>query len=79
MKNERWILVILICLIVVLTLLDVSAFTITKIQANNIRNLNVQIQQRDVGVNSFVSQLQRCETMKDVDRVLKSVNVERLK
>lgn len=79
MTGERWVLVILICLIIVLTLLDVSAFTITKIQANNIRILNAQLQQQNTGVNSFVSQLQRCETMKDVDKTLKSIGVERIK
>ena len=79
MTDGRWVLVILICLIVVLTLIDVGSFTAIKIQANNIKNLNAQIQQLQTGVNSFVSQLQRCETMKDVDKTLKSVGAERIK
>jgi hypothetical protein len=79
MTDGRWVLVILICLVVVLTLIDVGTFTAVKIQANNIRNLNAQMQQMNTGVNSFVSQLQRCETMKDVDKVLKSVGIERIK
>jgi len=72
-------LIVLVCLIIVLTLIDVSAFTIAKIQAQQIRNVRAELQQQQVGVASFVSQLQRCKTMKDVDGLLKSVNVERIK
>jgi len=86
MKDERWVLIVLICLIVMLTLIDISAFTTARIQINNTRNLTVQVQQlqaqlqqQNTAVNSFVSQLQRCKTMKDVDELLKSVNVERIK
>lgn len=79
MKDERWVLVILICLIVVLTLIDIGAFTTARIQAQQIRNLNVQMQQQNAAVNSFVSQLQRCKTMKDLDDILATVNVKRIK
>ena len=86
MADERWVLVILICLIVVLTLIDISAFTATKIQSNRIRNLTTQIQQQKVqlqeqqiGINTFVSQLQQCKTIKDLDNILKTINVERVK
>ena len=86
MAGERWVLVILICIIVVLTLIDVSTFTATKIQSNRIRNLTTQIQQQKVqlqeqqiGINTFVSQLQQCKTIKDLDNILKTINVERVK
>jgi competence protein ComGC len=86
MKDERWVLIVLICLIVVLTLIDVGAFTTAKIHINNTRNLTAQvqqlesqIQQQNTAVNSFVSQLQKCKTMKDVDVELKSIGVERIK
>jgi len=72
-------LIVLVCLIVVLTLIDVGAFTIAKIQAQQIKNVRAELQQQQVGVASFVSQLQRCKTMKDIDELLKSVNVERIK
>ena len=86
MADERWVLVILICIIVVLTLIDVSTFTATKIQTNRIRNLTTQIQQQkaqlqeqQIGINSFVSRLQQCKTIEDLDNILKTINVERIK
>ena len=86
MADERWVLVILICIIVVLTLIDVSTFTATKIQTNRIRNLTAQIQQQkaqlqeqQIGINTFVSQLQQCKTIEDLDNILKTINVERAK
>lgn len=79
MAGERWFLIIMGCLLIILTLLYADMFIEKRIQANNIKNLTIQIQQRDAGINSFVSQLQRCETMKDVDKTLKSIGVERIK
>ena len=80
MKDERWFLVILICLFIMLTILYCGTFFYTtQVQAQQIRNLNTQIQQQQAVVNSFVSQLQTCKNMSDFDRVLKSINVERIK
>ena len=86
MADERWVLVILICLIIILTLIDISTFTAIKIQSNRIRNLIAQVQQQEAqlkqqqtGINTFVSQLQQCKDMEDIDRELKNIGVERIK
>lgn len=76
---ERAILIIAICLIVLLTLIDVGLFGITKFQTYRINELANQMRQQEVGIESFVMQLQQCETLDDLDRALKIVNVERTK
>lgn len=81
-KEEMWknaILIIAICFIIVLTLIDVSLFSIVKIQALKINELTNQSRQQQVGVDSFIFKLQQCKTINDLDMVLKSINVERLK
>jgi Tfp pilus assembly protein PilO len=86
MKDERWILVILVCLFIILAILYIGTFTFTKIQTHNIRNLTAQVQQlesqmqqQNTAVNSFVSQLQTSKNMTDIDKILKTINVERIK
>lgn len=76
---EKLVMVVLICFIIVLTLIDVTAVATAKIQLNNARNLTAQIQQQQNAINTFVAQLQRCQTLEDVDKVLGANGVERVK
>ena len=81
-KEGIWknaILIIAICFIIVLTLIDVSLFGIVKIQTNRINEFTSQSQQYQIGVDLFIFKLQQCKTMSDIDNVLKTINIERLK
>lgn len=76
---EKLVMVVLVCFIIVLTLIDITAVATAKIQLNNARNLTSQIQQQQNAINTFVAQLQRCQTLEDVDKVLGANGVERVK
>lgn len=86
MAGERWVLTILICLFIILTILYMGTFATAKIEILKQRNLTAQnqqlqsqIQQQNAAVNTFVSQLQKCKIMEDVDNVLATINIERIK
>jgi len=76
---ERAILIIALCVIVALTLIDLGSFTALKLQANRINELINLNRQQQIGIESFIMQLQQCETLDDLDDALKVVNVERIK
>ena len=81
-KEGMWknaILIIAMCFIVILTLIDVGLFGIVKIQTLRINELTNQSRQQQIRIESLFMQFQQCETINDVDKVLKLVNVERIK
>lgn len=81
-KEGMWknaILIIAMCFIVILTLIDVGLFGIVKIQTLRINELTNQSRQQQIRIESLFMQFQQCETIDDVDKVLKLVNVERIK
>jgi len=76
---ERAILIIALCFIVALTLIDLGLFTAIKFQTGRINELTNLNRQQQVGIESFIMQLQQCKTLDDLDNALKIVNVERIK
>lgn len=76
---ERVILIIALCFIVALTLIDLGSFTAIKFQARRINELANLNRQQQIGLESFVMQLQQCRTLDDLDRTLSVVNAERIK
>jgi hypothetical protein len=76
---ERLIIVILVCLLVFATIIDIGATVTAKVQLNNARSLSVQIQQQQNKINAFIAQLQRCPTLEDVDTVLEVNGIQRVK
>lgn len=78
MRLEKVILIITLCLVVILTLASLSLFILWRNEIGNITKTETIMNTQKQNIQAFVSQLQRCKTLEEIDKVLENVGVQRV-
>lgn len=78
MRLEKVTLIITLCLVVILTLASLSLFILWRNEIENITRMETIMNTQKQNIQAFVSQLQRCKTLEEIDKVLENVGVQRV-